>query len=70
MMLTDNPVRDAEEYANRKDPRPVIGICPYCNEAVYGENDGYYGDDAYMIDGWTVHEDCVLPFMKKRGYKL
>ena len=59
-----------EEYALRGDQRPVLGICPWCNKAVHGEDDLYEADEAYMIDGWTVHEDCVFPFLRKRGYKI
>lgn len=70
MYRTADPVADAERFFSRTDPRPVIGVCPNCNKPIYGETEEYYKDDAYEIDGWTLHEDCVFPFLKMRGYKL
>ena len=69
-MRTCDPILDAERYISRKDPRPIVGVCPVCDRPVYGEDDRYYKDDAYEIDGWTIHEDCVFPFLNERGYKL
>lgn len=69
-MFTDNPVVDAERWANREEPRPVLGECPECHEPVYGECDGYYADDAYEIDGEVIHEDCLIPYLKREGYKI
>ena len=66
----DDPVRDAEDHANREDKRPVIGTCPICQAEIHGESDGYYADEAYQIDGWWVCEDHVFDFLKKRGAKL
>lgn len=68
--FTSDPIRDAETYASREDTRPIIDRCPVCGEPVHGENDDYEKDDAYKIDGWVVHEDCVLKFLKKEGYKI
>lgn len=70
MMRTSDPVRDAEEWVSRKDPRPVWGICPECGKPVYGECDGYYADDAYKIDGEVIHEDCLIKYLKRKGYKI
>ena len=70
MMRTSDPVRDAEAWVSREDPRPVLGECPECGKAVYGECDGYYADDAYRIDREVIHEDCLIKYLKRKGYKV
>lgn len=66
----DDPERDAEDWASREDTRPVIDTCPVCHKLVRGESEDYEKDDAYEIDGWVLHADCVLKFLEKRGNKL
>ena len=66
----DDPVTDAEEWASREDNRPVMGVCPVCGQNVCDENDFYGKDDAFEIDGEIIHEDCVMEFLKDRGYKV
>lgn len=67
---TADPVADAERWASREDPRPMLDICPICGEPVYGETDGWEKDDAYEFGEDIVHEDCVLSYLKQKGYKL
>lgn len=66
----DDPVKDAEDWAAREDPRPIIGECPVCGEPVRGEDDWYEKDDAYIIDEHVVHDNCLRQFLDKNGYKL
>lgn len=67
----DEPELDWEDYCERnEDKRPIIDICPICNKPVRGEDDYYEKDEAYGIDGYVVHSDCVLEFLSKQGYEL
>lgn len=66
----ENPELDAEEYANRGNNRPILDTCPVCGEPVYGGNDEYNPDDAYEIDGSVVHDDCVIEYLNRNGYKI
>lgn len=67
----DEPELDWEDYAaSREDNRPIIDTCPVCGEPVHDENEDWEKDDAYEIDGWVLHEDCVLKFLQQRGCKL
>lgn len=65
-----DPVRDAEEWASREDTRPVLGICPVCSEPVHEENNLYEKDDAYCIDGYYIHEDCIKAYLNREGYRI
>lgn len=69
-LRTANPIADAERWASREDTRPIIDTCPVCHEPIRGENENYEKDDAYEIDGWVLHSECVLKFLEKRGNKL
>lgn len=70
MMFTNDPVKDAENWFGREDPRPILGNCPICGEPVYGEDDGWDADDAYELDGEVIHSDCVFKYLDKNGYKI
>lgn len=67
---TADPVADAERWAGREDPRPVLGNCPVCGEPVYGECDGWEKDDAYEFGGDVVHEDCLKRYLEQEGYRI
>lgn len=38
----------------------VVGECDHCGGEIYE------GEEVYDIDGYTVHEDCLLDFVKDR----
>lgn len=65
----DDPVKDAEDWVSREEERPALGTCPVCGEVVYGENGKWEKDDAFEIDGEIIHEDCVIEYLKLRGYR-
>lgn len=65
----DDPERDAEDWINRSDGRPLLDICPVCDKPVYGGNDDYEADDAFELDENIIHSDCVITYLKENGYK-
>ena len=70
MMFTDDPVRDAENWAAREDSRPLLGHCAICSQEIRGENEDYDADDAYEFDGDYVCDDCLRTYLEKEGYKI
>ena len=67
-LRTADPVADAERHA--EDPRPLIDYCPVCKKGVYDEWRGYEKDDAYEMDEYVIHEECVIKYLNTHGYKL
>lgn len=67
-MVTDNPIRDAEDYYDRlereQEKREYIE-CGYCHGPIY-KGDGYYdGDIYYPINGLDICGECIDIFLKK-----
>lgn len=54
----DDPVRDAEEYANRE--LPVIGKCEYCNEDILS------WETHYNVEGLLLHDACAIDGMIRK----
>ena len=65
----DDPVRDAEEYITRKDPRPLIGHCCECGCELRGSNNGWDADDGYIIDNEVICDDCLREHFKEERIK-
>ena len=65
MSYTDNPVIDAEEYYNRSDKRPIVGICESCGNIIHGQTDDEYGEDYVQIQDGLVHWDCWDDYGRK-----
>lgn len=38
--------------------------CDICDGEIYLEDDCYYGDIYYNIDGYDICEECILEYMK------
>ena len=53
----DDPVKDAQDHANRD--MPSIGVCEHCGKAIYS------WEDHYDMDGVLLHYDCEFEYMKK-----
>ena len=68
-LWTDDPVADAEAWVSREDKRPLRGYCEICKEPVYGENDGYDADDAYLFEDGIVCDRCLYDYLKTRRVK-
>lgn len=66
MIRTDNPIADAEAWASRKDPRPLVGYCCICGAELRGTAPGWDADDGYFIEGDVVCDDCLREYMKGR----
>ena len=66
----DEPEQDWEDWASRGENRPIIDTCPVCGEPIYGADDEYEADYAYLIDGDYVHCDCVIDYLDKNGYRV
>ena len=58
-LRTADPVADAERWVSREDKRPLRGYCIMCHEPVYGENDSYDADDAYLFEDGIVCGNCL-----------
>jgi len=62
----DDPVADAYDYYARDMNRPVVGKCCECGYEIYGEDDYYEEDDAYLFeDGDLVCHDCLVDYCRK-----
>lgn len=62
----DDPVGDAERYYSRMDHRPKIGTCTECGCEIYGGDDYYEEDDAYLFeDGAMVCDDCLVAYCRE-----
>lgn len=57
MMKTDDPIRDAENHANREVPE--VGICEVCHEPIHP------WEDYYDVEGTLLHDDCGLDWLKQ-----
>ena len=66
----DDPVRDAEDWAAREDTRPLLGHCEICGQEIYGEDDDYDADDAYVFEGDYVCDNCLFKYLDREGYKI
>lgn len=40
-------------------------LCDECGYEIYLEDDRYYGDTYYEIDGYDICDECILQFIKK-----
>lgn len=65
LRITNNPIADAEEWGNREDPRPLLGHCNICDCEIHGSGNGWDPDDAYVIEGDYVCDDCLREYMKE-----
>lgn len=63
----DDPVRDAEEWANSEDERPLVGHCEVCDAPLHSSSPGWDPDDGYEIeDNVFVCADCLHEYFKER----
>jgi hypothetical protein len=65
-LRTSDPVADAERWASREDKRPIRGFCQICKKPVYGENDSYDADYAYLFDDGIVCDACINTYIAER----
>lgn len=64
-MRTDEPARDADQWASRPTP-PVAGICAYCHAPIYGRDLSHDGEEYInTIDG-PVHWECWMQYGLER----
>ena len=68
-MWSDDPVKDAEYWACREDPRTLIGHCKVCGAPLHSSCEGWDADDGYLIDGDAVCDDCLREYLKDRRIK-
>ena len=68
-MRSDDPVKDAEYWANRADPRPLIGHCEICGAPLHSSCEGWDADDGFLIDGDAVCDDHIREYLKDRRIK-
>lgn len=66
---TDNPVLDAERWASREDPRPLLGRCEICGCEIRGGTAEYDPDDAYEFDNEYVCSDHLEEYFKDNKLK-
>ena len=68
-MRSDDPVKDAEYWASREDPRPLIGHCKICGAPLHSSCEGWDADDGFLIDGDAVCDDHLREYLKDRRIK-
>lgn len=62
----DDPIRDAEDWAAREDPRPLAGHCEVCGCELHNSCPGWDPDDGYEIEGVVICDDCIREYFKDR----
>lgn len=64
---TSDPVMDAENEQETK--RQAYASCGRCGVDLYEEDETYYDDTSYFIDGMHICECCIGEYLqsKKRG---
>lgn len=62
---TDDPVMDAESYAQDQEDSPHV-YCETCGEKMYIGDSTHDSDDIYCIDGALMCEECARAWFKRQ----
>lgn len=54
-----------EWMSEPEDTRPIICICEQCKQPIRGSTLTHYADEAYVINGDYVHEECVTDYLNE-----
>ena len=52
------------------DPGRDFILCDNCNGYIYREDDQYYGDTVYDLDGLQICEHCLSEYLKEHRRRL
>ena len=67
MFRSDDPVRDAENYLNHlehEERQREYMTCDLCGAKIYRADDRYNGSTYYILDGYTICEDCIKEYVE------